>query len=438
MNRKYILVLVIIGIILGQGSVTGEKLTLSDAIVKGLENNFGIRISKENIKITENNNTWGMAGRYPTLSLSAQSLNSWNNDPSPADPDERVEYRSNLLLPNLNLRWTLFSGFSISITKQKFDLLNKLSEGNSAVIVENTIQGIILSYYKVLLENEKVKVLSELKKLSGDRMNYVNIKKDLGVISTYEALQSKIAFLNDSAGLAAQQINYRNAKRSLNLVLGEGIEKEYEPTDRFNVELDNYELSDLRNKMLSNNKTLKNQYINLQILKRDLSLSKSPLFPSVSLNGGINGSRAGFKYSGIPEIVSKSYDYYVNMSINWTLFNGGKVKTAIKNAKISEKIGNLKLDEMKFTLDNTLLSLYETYNLRKELLRLADESLKGASLNLKISFDKYKSGSINSFNYRDVQLLYLNAALSKLQAIFNIIDSRSELMRITGGMIDQK
>ncbi|MCK5222767.1 MAG: TolC family protein, partial [Candidatus Aminicenantes bacterium] len=113
-------------------------------------------------------------------------------------------------------------------------------------------------------------------------------------------------------------------------------------------------------------------------------------------------------------------------------------RTAIKNAKISEKIGNLQLDEMKFTLDNTLLSLYETYNLRKELLRLADESLKSASLNLKISFDKYKSGSINSFNYRDVQLLYLNAALSKLQAIFNIIDSRSELMRITGGMIDQE
>ncbi|MCK4889665.1 MAG: TolC family protein, partial [Candidatus Aminicenantes bacterium] len=367
-----------------------------------------------------------------------QSLNSWNNDPSQDDPDERVEYRSNFLLPNLNLRWTLFSGFSISITKKKFELLNNLSEGNSAVIVENTIQGIILSYYKVLLEKEKVKVLSELKKLSGDRMNYVNIKKELGAISTYEALQSKIAFLNDSAGLAAQQINYRNAKRSLNLVLGEGTEKEYKPTDQFSVEMENYELSDLRNKMLSNNKTLKNQYINLQILKRDLSLSKSPLFPSVSLNGGINGSRAGFKYSGIPEIVSKSYDYYVNMSINWTLFNGGKVKTAIKNAKISEKIGNLKLDEMKFILDNTLLSLYETYNLRKELLRLADESLKSASLNLKISFDKYKSGSINSFNYRDVQLMYLNAALSKLQAIFNIIDSRSELMRITGGMIDQK
>ena len=152
----------------------------------------------------------------------------------------------------------------------------------------------------------------------------------------------------------------------------------------------------------------------------------------------MDGNRTGIKYSGIPEAVSDSYDYYVNMSIGWTLFNGGKVRTAMKNAKISERMGEIKLDEMRFTLNNALLSLHETYDLRKELLRLADESLKSASLNLKISFDKYKAGSINSFNYRDVQLLYLNAALSKLQAIYNIIDTRSELMRITGGLIDQK
>jgi len=420
------------------GTAAGEKLTLSDAIRKGLKNNFGIRISNENLKIAENNNSWGIAGRYPTLTIGGQSLNSWNNEPSSEDPDEREKYRSNFLLPNINLRWTLFSGFSVSITKSKLELLNRLSEGNAAVVVENTIQGIILSYYRVLLEAETVKVLRELKKLSGDRLEYVNLKKELGALSTYEALQSRIAFLDDSAALAGQEINFRNARRNLNLVLGEGADKEYDLSDPFNIELEEYDLGVLREAMFSNNQTLKNQYINLRILKKDLSLSKSPMFPTLTLNAGLDGSRAAFKYSGLPEAVANSYDYYVNMSLAWTLFNGGKIRTAIKNAKIVEKIGSIQLEEMKFALNNTLLSLYETYNLRKELYRLADESLKSASLNLKISYDKYRAGSINSFNYRDVQLLYLNAALSKLQAIYNIIDTRSQLMRITGGLIDQK
>ncbi|MEN8153692.1 MAG: TolC family protein [Acidobacteriota bacterium] len=437
MNKKYILILIIIATLF-VWDLDAEDITLADAIQKGLKNNFGIRISRERLKIAENNNTWGMAGRYPTLSLNGQSLNSWNNSPSTLDPEVREEFRRNSLVPNLNLRWTLFSGFAVSITKKKLELLNRFSEGNSAVIVENTIQATILSYYRVLLEKEKVKAMKELKKLSSDRLKYVNIKKELGAISTYEALQSKIAFLNDSANLAAQEINFRNARRNLNLVLGEGTEKDLMPVDLFNVDMTSYKLENLRKKMFSNNKTLKNQYVNLQILKQDHSLSKSALFPSISLNSGINGMRMGLKYSGIPEVVSKSYDYYVNVSIGWTLFNGGRIRTAIKNAKISEKIGEIQFDEMKFSLNNSLLSLYETYDLRKELYRLSVESLKSASLNLRISFDKYKSGSINSFNYRDVQLIYLNAALAKLQAIFNIIETRSELIRVTGGLIDQK
>ncbi len=438
MKRKHILAIVIVITFFMKGFINGEKLTLSDAIVKGLKNNFGIRISKENLKIAKNNNTWGIAGRYPTITLGGRFLNSWKNIPSTKNPDTRSKYRSSSIMPNLNLNWKLFSGFSISIMKKKFELLNSITEGNSAVIVENTVQGIILSYYRVLLENEKVKVLKKLKKLSKDRMNYVKIKKELGAISTYEALQSKIAFLNDSTRLAAQEIKFRNAKRKLSLVLGDGAEKIYEPVDPFKIEMSDYLLSDLRKKMFSNNKTLKNQYINLQILKKDVSLRRSSLFPSLSLDVGINGIRSGVKYPEMTEIISDSYDYYANVSIGWTLFNGGKVRTAIKNAKISEKIGDIKTEEMKFVLNNTLITLFETYNLRKELYKLAEESLKSASLNLRVSFDKYRSGSINSFNYRDIQHIYLNAALAKLQALFNIIETNSELIRITGGLINQK
>lgn len=102
MNKKYISVLIVmVSLVLGQGMASGEKLTLADAISKGLKNNFGIRISKQNLKIAENTNTWGMAGRYPTLTIGGQSLNSWNSDSPSTDGGEREEYRSNLLLPML-------------------------------------------------------------------------------------------------------------------------------------------------------------------------------------------------------------------------------------------------------------------------------------------------------------------------------------------------
>jgi outer membrane protein TolC len=67
---------------------------------------------------------------------------------------------------------------------------------------------------------------------------------------------------------------------------------------------------------------------------------------------------------------------------------------------------------------------------------VADENLEAAELNLTISEEKYRSGVINSFNYRDVQLIYLNAALQRLQAVFQLIDSNTQLTRITGGFLN--
>jgi outer membrane protein TolC len=90
---------------------------------------------------------------------------------------------------------------------------------------------------------------------------------------------------------------------------------------------------------------------------------------------------------------------------------------------------------MEHALTNELLNLYDYHLVRLELLNVAYENLEAAGLNLKISADKYRSGVINSFNYRDVQLIYLNASFQRLQAVYNLIASRAGLTRITGGFL---
>ena len=56
---------------------------------------------------------------------------------------------------------------------------------------------------------------------------------------------------------------------------------------------------------------------------------------------------------------------------------------------------------------------------------------------MQLSNEKFKNGAINSFNYRDVQIIYMNASFNQLQAKYNLIDSNSELMRMTGNMITE-
>ncbi len=94
--------------------------------------------------------------------------------------------------------------------------------------------------------------------------------------------------------------------------------------------------------------------------------------------------------------------------------------------------------ELEQTLANLLVNQYELYRIRKQLLEVAEVNLESAKLNLEIASEKYRNGTINSFNFRDVQLIFLNASSRKLNAIYDLIDSQTELLRLTGGIISQE
>ena len=45
---------------------------------------------------------------------------------------------------------------------------------------------------------------------------------------------------------------------------------------------------------------------------------------------------------------------------------------------------------------------------------------------------------INSFTLRDIEIAYLNSGISYLQAAYNLNESYLELMKITGGILQEQ
>jgi outer membrane protein TolC len=205
----------------------------------------------------------------------------------------------------------------------------------------------------------------------------------------------------------------------------------------FEVDGQEYNLEELHARMNRNNHTLQNQYINQEILKKDVKLSKTSLYPTLNLSSGYTNPYT-YNYADWDAFESyHNYRYYANLTLRWTLSSGGNVRRAIRNAKIQETIGNITTDELEHKLYNQLYNSYEQYNIRRELLNVAELGMKSARLNLTIAEEKFRTGSINSFNYRDIQLVYLNASIERLQAIYNVLDSQTEILRLTGGIIDE-
>jgi outer membrane protein TolC len=107
-------------------------------------------------------------------------------------------------------------------------------------------------------------------------------------------------------------------------------------------------------------------------------------------------------------------------------------------ARVNEQITHTETEQIRHSLINVLYNEYDLYNVRSTLLEVADENLEAAELNLKIAEDRFKTGAINSFNYRDIQVIYINAALQRLRSVFNLIDSRTTLTRLIGGFVNEQ
>jgi len=407
-----------------------QSLSLEQAIARALENNYYIKITKSKEQIAHIRNNWGNAGRYPYLNLSAGADNTYNLN----DDDN---YLRNRLYAGASVTWTLFDGFAVSINKQRFEALEDMSKQNTAIMVEGTVQSVILAYFDALLQKEKLNVYQEVMTLSEDRFEQMKYKKELGAAVTYDLLQAQNAYLSDRSLYLLQEVNYKNALRDLKFLLADKSDESYALTEVFEALPKEYSYGELQTQMVDNNKQLQNQYVNLRLLQNAVASAKSAYMPSLDFRGGATHNIIKTEYDVKPKTDISNTDIYGNFTLSFNLFSGGNRSRALKIAKIDEEIGNVEIDEMKHELNNSLANIFEFYQVRKELLNVANENLEAARLNLQISQEKYDTGAINSFNFRDVQNIYLSASQRKLEAIYNFIDTQTAMLRMVGVILQQ-
>jgi outer membrane protein len=447
-----------------------ETLSLARAIEIGLQNNFDVQIQQLEIEIATGNNTWGIAGALPAINLTGNQ----NNNTIYRKPANPFAVPGRNLSDNLNgqldVQFVLFDGFFIRVSKRRLEQLENLSYGNATLVIESTIQDIILSYYQSLLERERMLVRKRVMDFSRERYEYVKLRKELGGAITFDVLQAQNDYLTDSTNYLLSEQVHRNTFRNLNLILAEDINKIYELTDMLEFFDEAYQYDDLRRKMGASNTNLRNQFINQELQRLATRAAMADRYPTILLNVGATGSldrlNANFGSNTGPDVTNTigyvngdqnfpvlntvpsrvlvnqtnyghSYGAYGNFSLRYTLFNGGQIQRNIENAQIREKMAQLDTDQLKLSLENDLLITYENYTLLGQLVEIANIKLNAAELNLELGNERYKNGALSAIDLRIVQEAYQNAALENYLAVYSALARRVDLIRLTGGLVDQ-
>jgi outer membrane protein len=435
-----------------------EKLSLNDAIRKGLESNYDILIEKRNVDIAENNNSWGEAGRLPKVDLQAREDVNISNQQSDNQffggqlfPGyELSDQRSYAFVPSVNLSWTIFQGRRAIINKQRLEDLERESKGNAEIIITNNVQAIVLGYFKVVLEEERLDEYSKQLQLSREKYEYVQLKSSLGTSVTSDVLLEENNYLNDSIDFINQKLIYNNALRDLNFLMAEtDVNKKYELTDGLETLEVNWTYTSLSESLNGANLDLRKQYISQAILKENLAIAKGARLPVASMGLGYRWSRntadlTNANYTGQNDnyvnppdpLVSRSGVYFANFTVTFSLFDGNRINRAIENAMIQEQVGELKIDKMKNSLQRDLANEYENYLVKNQLFGINNRRFESTETNLELSREKFKNGTINSFDYRTIQNNNLAASIQRLQAIYNVIDSQVSVLRLTGNLLN--
>ena len=442
MNKIFTFLLAVLGPVLIWGQ---EELSLTKAIEMTLENNYLLKIEAQNLEIARSNNDWAIAGRYPSIDATFSLNNGYTSINNPASFLTELSTFSTGIVPAVEASWILFDGYRVKFTKSQLEKLEELSEGNIQVAVENAIQATINAYYAALIQEEQLLVLQEVLALSRDRIDYQEVRKEFGQAGTFDLLQAQDAYFNDSTSYLTQKNSRENALRSLNLAMGvDDFETRYELTDRLEFLPEDYELEAIQTKMLANNKTLQTLFTNRELANINTKLEESTRSPTLSVRGGLNynynlANGNGTLQSGqeleLDAVKQKTLNGFANFTLTYNLFDAGVKKKRIQNAQKEEIIAQLNVEDFKRTLSTQLNNTFATYNSQKELVLLTNELLENARENITIAEERFKGGLINSFDYRTIQLNYINASQSRLNAIFNLKNTETELIKLIGGLV---
>ena len=331
-------------------SISQDSLSLSKAIEIGLEKNYDIRLTLKNVEINTLLNDWGEAGRLPQLTINLGQNNSLSDQRKNPISFAPYLFQSTDLSSNAALNWTLFNGFGIKANKIKLEQLQLQSENTATLAIENTIHGIILAYYQAKMQIEQLSLLNNIVQLSYEKYSQQQIKSNIGIGVKFDLLQYESNLYTDSTNIVLQQLTLNNAIRNLNLIMGEDVEKKWFLTSKIKPELNNKNFSVLKKEMLSNNTNIKNQYINIALTQQDISLAKSQFYPIINFNAGLNTSFGQLSTKDvnapIGNAASRNLNYYGNFTLNFKLYDGGKVKRGIKALEIQNEVDQLQMAQM--------------------------------------------------------------------------------------------
>ena len=359
-HKKTLFWILILIFLISQFAVAQKLLSLEEVIQITLEENYGIKVARNEITIAENNFHPGKAGLLPTLDISGNYQYGRNNTTQQFVGQEPNEIRgavSTSYGSSVDLGYTLFDGLGNVYNFKKLKSTLAMVDAQTRANIELIIMDVITAYYSLARTQENYRIASEALEISNERLQRALAEIQFGQSTRRNYLNVKVNYNTDSASLITANLFLERAQNDLIFLLGGNVDHIVVST---RADLTNRLDEDYlqQSSLINNQQIIAGQY-SKRNAEYDVKLAYAFQMPRVmaSASYGYNklNNDAGFLISNQTNGLS------AGVSVGLNIFDGRRRQIDRQNSKIALDNQNIIYQELLKQTERNFNNAYAAY-----------------------------------------------------------------------------
>lgn len=412
-------------------------LTKDEAVKITLENNYGVQVAKNDVKVADNNDGLLNSGYLPTVTASSSGtyVRDNNNTATFRDGSSTVLINAESRRYNANgtISYTIFDGLGRMYNYKRLKESHQLSELQARQTIEQTIFQLMTGYFDVARLKQTAQTAQQSLEISRNRLTRAKYVYEYGQNTQLDVLNAEVDVNNDSIAYLNTNQLYMNAKRDLNFVMGREVRTDFDVDTTVSF-IPPLNLDLLIEDAKKNNVSLLQAETNINIRKYDLKVNRSDFLPTLGVSGSYNWAEFQNNSSAFLS-TQETYGFSGTATLSWSIFDGTNINR-VKNAKLAIESEEIRKKQIGQQVVRDVSNAFETYENQLYVLQTQEKNLLTNKRNFQRSEEQFKLGQITSIEFRQAQVNLINAKVSRDTAKFDAKLAEINLLQLSGKLLD--
>jgi outer membrane protein len=420
-QKKILLFLLLVGI---QVSAQDKKWTLEECVDYAIKNNISIKQSELDLKTSDVEKMEAIGGFLPTLNANANySMNTGASINPVTNQFQNQTFKS--FSASANSGVVLFNGLANWKTLQRSKLNQIANTYRLDKMKDDIALSIANSYLQILFNKEQLKVLINQNTITKENLIRTQQLIDAGSLPAGDIYELQATDATQQQQIISTENTLLISKIALSQIM---LINDYSTFD-ISDEVIDLPLTDLSNetqqtillKAKESVNDIKIAISNVDIAKKDVSISRSSYLPTLSAFIGYNTRWSESTPFNFADQLSLFDGTAIGLQLTVPILNGLATRGRVQRSKINQERSEYQLQQAELDLESNVYQAYNDVINAKKSYEAAQKTLNARNQAFNFSKERYEVGLLNTFDFSQSSIAFDNAQSELLRTKYDYI-----------------